>query len=171
VPSVWIRRRVACKLVKSGHFAWGIPRAREMIQAMTRSTLAATAAATALAASAGAAVTGLQVEYNGLVGGRHVWSVYAVSDDPNHVMLNVFGHTVVAGSMSGVQHSDFGGGTWSPNFTILPDQAAIDSFVTVSGLSGADASTNLDSGFSGGGAGFLERDSGILGCHRHADSN
>jgi formylglycine-generating enzyme required for sulfatase activity len=126
---------------------------------MTRSTLAVAAVATALSATAHAAVTGLQVEYNGLVGGRHVWSVYAVSNDPNHVMLNVFGHTVTAGSMSGAQHNDAsaadgGPGSWNPLLTSLA-QRANDSFVTVSGLTGTGASTNLDAGFSGGGAGAV----------------
>jgi hypothetical protein len=89
-----------------------------------RSTAFGVGAACVIAAAANATVTGLEVEYNGLVGGRHVWSVYAVSNDVNNVMLNVIGHTVISGSMSGVQHNDFGGGTWSPTLTILPDQVA-----------------------------------------------
>ena len=123
--------------------------------------------AAAVAAGANAAVTGLQVEYGGLVGGRHVWSVYAVSNDVNHVMLNIIGHTVTAGSMSGVEHNDFGGGTWNPGLTILPDQLANDSYVTVTGLAGAAAGTNLDPSFGAGtgaaipnGAGWLTSNPG-----------
>jgi hypothetical protein len=118
-----------------------------MIQAMNRSTLAAMAVNAALSATAIADVTGLEVEYNGLFGGRHVWSVYAVSNDSNHVMLQVRDHRVTAGSMSGVQHNDFGGGTWNPQLTIITDQIANDSFVTVTGLWGASARTNLDPSF------------------------
>ena len=123
--------------------------------------------AAAVAAGANAAVTGLQVEYGGLVGGRHVWSVYAVSNDVNHVMLNIIGHTVTAGSMSGVEHNDFGGGTWNPGLTILPDQLGNDSYVTVTGLAGAAAGTNLDPSFGSGlgatiptGAGWLTSNPG-----------
>lgn len=123
--------------------------------------------AVAVAAGANAAVTGLQVEYGGLVGGRHVWSVYAVSNDVNHVMLNVIGHTTTAGSMAGVEHNDFGGGTWSPTLTILPDQLANDSYVTVTGQAGAAAGTNLDPSFGAGtgaaipnGAGWLTANPG-----------
>jgi hypothetical protein len=119
---------------------------------MTRCTLAAMAVNAALSTTAIADVTGLEVEYNGLVGGRHVWSVYAVSSNAQNVMLNVIGHTVVAGSMLGVQHNDFGGadGRWNPNYTVLADQAANDSFVTLTGLSGASARTNLDPMFGSG---------------------
>lgn len=103
-----------------------------------------------MATSAGAAVTGLQVVYDGVYGGRHVWSVYALSDDASNVMLNVIDHTVVSGSMAGVQHNDFGGGTWRPGLTILPDQIANDSFVTISGATGAAANTELDPSFGSG---------------------
>ena len=119
--------------------------------------------AVAVAAGANAAVTGLQVEYGGLVGGRHVWSVYAVSNDVNHVMLNVIGHTTTAGSMAGVEHNDFGGGTWSPTLTILPDQLANDSYVTVTGQAGAAAGTNLDPSFGAGTGALLAKliDTGV----------
>ena len=101
---------------------------------------------------ASAAVTGLSVEYNGLVSGRHVWSVYAESNNVNHVMLNVYGHTVVSGSMSGVQHNDLIGvpGSWDPFYTVLPVHLANDSFVTVTGLAGTSAGTNLDPEFAPG---------------------
>ena len=95
--------------------------------------MAGAGVAAVIAAGASATVTGLQVDYNGLIGGRHVWSVYAVSNDVNHVMLSVIGHTVTAGSMAGVQHNDFVGnpiGTWNPALTLLPDQLANDSFIT-----------------------------------------
>jgi hypothetical protein len=112
--------------------------------------LAATTVATAFSAVAGAAVTSLQVEYNGLVGGRHVWSVYAVSNDSSHVIRGIVEHRVTAGSMAAVQHNDFGGGTWNPQLTILPDQIANDSFVTVTGLTAGSAQTTLASTFGAG---------------------
>jgi hypothetical protein len=109
--------------------------------------------AAAVAAAANANVTGLEVEYGGLVGNRHVWNVFAVTTNAQNVMLNVIGHTVTAGSMAGVQHNDFGGGTWNPLLTITPEQIANDSFVTVTGTPGSG--TNLDPSFTGGGAGAV----------------
>lgn len=107
-------------------------------------------AACVAVSAASAAVTGLQVEYSGVVGGRHVWSVYAVSNDPGHVMLNVIGHSVVTGSMASVQHNDVVGGTWRPDFTVSAAQVANDSFVTISGNAGANAATTLDPSFGAG---------------------
>lgn len=116
--------------------------------------------AAAVAAAANANVTGLEVEYGGLVGGRHVWNVFAVTTNAQNVMLNVIGHTVTAGSMSGVQHNDassfFGGtGTWDPTSTNanIPNSAGNDSYVTVTGTFGTG--TNLDPSFTGGGAGAV----------------
>jgi hypothetical protein len=111
-------------------------------------SLVGAALAWAASAAATAVVTSLQVEYNGFIGGRHVWSVYALSADPTNVMLNVIGHTVVAGTMSGVQHNDVAGGSWNPVTTVSPSQAANDSFVTVTGFAGPG--TNLDPGFGTG---------------------
>ena len=118
--------------------------------------------AAAVATGASATVTGLEVEYGGLVGGRHVWSVYAVSNDVNNVMLNIIGHSVVDGSMAGVQHNDFGGGTWSPTLTILPDQLANDSYVTVTCQAGAAAGTNLDPSFGAGTGSVIPEGAGWL---------
>jgi hypothetical protein len=108
--------------------------------------------ALAASAAASAAVTGLQVEYDGLVSGRHVWSVYVVSNDVNHVLLNVISHTVSVGSMDGVQHNDLLGapGTWSPTLTVIPSHLANDSYVTISGLAGSLSNTNLDPNFGAG---------------------
>jgi hypothetical protein len=111
--------------------------------------------AAAVAAGASASVTNLTVEYGGLVGGRHVWSVYVNSSNVNNVMLNVIGHTVIAGSMAGVQHNDNdvlddGPGTWNAGFTTGSSQRANDSYVTVTGLTGSSAATNLDPSFGDG---------------------
>lgn len=101
-------------------------------------------------ALAHADVNGLQVEYNGVVEGRHVWSVYALSSNPGNVMLAVIGHQVTAGSMSGVQHNNIGSVTWDPSATIGAAQRANDSFVTITGLTGSSARTTLSPEFTPG---------------------
>jgi hypothetical protein len=101
-----------------------------------------------ISSGASATVIGLDVEFNGLIGGRYVWSVYAVSSNPNNVLLNVIGHHVVSGSMASIEHNDFGGGSWDPIVTILPGQVSNDSFVTITGLPGSG--TNLDPSFGTG---------------------
>lgn len=103
-----------------------------------------------IAASASAGFTGFTVENMGSVGGRDVYKVYANFSAPTDILLNALKHNVTAGSMSGVLHNDFGGGTWNPTLTILPDQLANDSFVTISGIGGPTAATNLDPSFGSG---------------------
>ena len=98
---------------------------------------------------ASASVTGLDVVYEGVVEGRYVYSVYVVSSNPSNVLVSVYRHTVVTGSMSGVQHSDIAGGSWSPLFTSA-SAATFDSFVTMTGVSGASSATQLDPGFGAG---------------------
>lgn len=126
-------------------------------------SIALIGAGLAAAVAAGANAQGpisLQVVYDGFVsnsgGARHVYSVYVVTTNPNHVLLNVINHSVVSGSMSGVQHNDNdvlddGPGTWNPSFTIGAAQRANDSFVTITGLTGSSALTNLDPSFGSGG--------------------
>jgi hypothetical protein len=103
-----------------------------------------------IAASAHAEFTGFTVESMGNIAGNDVYRVYANFNAPTDIILNVLKHNVTAGNMNGVQHNDFGGGTWNPTLTILPDQAANDSFVTITGLSGPTAATNLDPSFGTG---------------------
>lgn len=103
-----------------------------------------------IAASASAEFTGFTVANMGNVGGRDVYQVYANFSAPTDILLNALKHNVTAGSMSGVLHNDFGGGTWNPTLTILPDQLANDSFVTISGIGGPTAATNLDPSFGSG---------------------
>ena len=103
-----------------------------------------------IAASASAEFTGFTVTNLGSVGGRDVYQVYANFSAPTDILLNALKHNVTAGSMSGVLHNDFGGGTWNPTLTILPDQLANDSFVTISGIGGPTAATNLDPSFGSG---------------------
>ncbi len=100
--------------------------------------------------NASAAFTGFSVTTVGNVGGRDVYQVYANFSAPTDILLNALKHNVTSGTMSNVVHNDFGGGTWNPTLTINPQQAASDSFVTISGLSGANAQTNLDPSFGSG---------------------
>lgn len=116
------------------------------------------AVAAGLASSANAGFTGFTVTNVGTIGGRDVYQVYANFSVATDIILNCLKHNVTAGSMSGVQHNDFGGtdpaGTWNPSLTILPNQAANDSFVTITGLSGpTGGNTALDPSFTGGGFG------------------
>ncbi len=119
-------------------------------------TLIGAGLAAAVAAGASANVTSLQVEYGGTqtVSGqvRHVWNVFAVTSNNANVLLNIVGHTVTDGSMSGVQHSDFstaeeGPGTWNPLSTSNTNSVR-DSFVTIAGVHGSAANTSLDPSFS-----------------------
>ena len=103
-----------------------------------------------IAASASAEFTGFTVENMGNIGGRDVYQVYANFSAPTDILLNALKHNVTSGSMSGVLHNDFGGGSWNPTLTLLPDQVANDSFVTISGLAGVSAQTNLDPSFGTG---------------------
>ena len=100
-------------------------------------------------ALAPAAVTGLDVVYDGVVNGRYVYSVYVLSDSPSDVLLSAYRHNVLSGSMSGVEHVDLGDGSWQPAFTSL-SSAGYDSFVTMTGLTGSASATSLDPGFGGG---------------------
>lgn len=104
----------------------------------------------AVASSAHAGFTGFSVENMGNIGGRDVYQVYANFDASTDIILNLLKHNVTAGSMSGVLHDDFGGGTWNPTLTLLPNQVANDSFVTMNGLTGLGAQTNLDPSFGAG---------------------
>jgi hypothetical protein len=99
--------------------------------------------------SSHAAVTGLEVVYEGVGSGRYVYSVYALSNTPTDLLISVYNHSVVSGSMSGVSHVDAGGGTWAPGFT-EPAAFARDSFVTVTGVAGPTSSTTLDPSFGTG---------------------
>lgn len=126
-----------------------LPEGLPMTARSLRRVVCAIVAVLSATVSTPAAVTGLQVEFDGYVGGRHVWSVYAVSDTPSHVLLGVIKHNVVSGSMDSVQHNDSTVGAWSPLFTPL-GSVTTDSFVTASGQAGPNANTNLDPAFGSG---------------------
>lgn len=104
-----------------------------------------------IATSANAAFTGFTVQNVGSGGGLgvSVYQVYANFNAPTDILLNVLKHNVTSGTMNAL-HNDFGGGIWNPSLTILPDQVANDSFVTVSGLTGVNSQTNLDPSFGTG---------------------
>ena len=108
------------------------------------------ALAAGIAGSASAGFTGFSVESAGNVDGVDVYRVYANFSAPTDILLNALKHNVTAGSMSGVVHNDAAGGSWNPTFTFLPQMVANDSFVTVTGLAGVSAQTNLDPGFGTG---------------------
>ncbi len=122
----------------------------------------AATAAGFIAASASATFTGLQTEHYGVMGGRHIWRVYATSNTASDVLLNIFDHRVTSGSMAGVQHNDTGGGTWQPN-PIYDPEYFNDSFVTITGrLDTMAMGTSLDPswGASSGTTGAIPHNAG-----------
>ncbi|MBU3727982.1 MAG: hypothetical protein FGM37_01870 [Phycisphaerales bacterium] len=98
-----------------------------------------------------ASFTGFTVEHRGNIGNRDVYQVFASFANPNNVLLNLINHTVTAGSMSSVLHSD-SSGTWNPSQTFTAPQIANDSFATINGLTGALTSTGFAPVWSGIGA-------------------
>ena len=115
--------------------------------------------------SASATVTGLSVQYMGVNSGRDIYSVFVNSSGPvggqHDVMLNMIGHQVIAGSMSGVQHTDSflnnydeAVGHWNASYTSASTAATSnqfrDSYVTITGKTGAQSSTSLDPSFGSG---------------------
>ena len=117
------------------------------------------ALAAGIATSANAAFTGFTVQNMGTIGGRSVYQVYANFSAPTDILLNALKHNVTSGTMNAL-HNDFGGGIWNPSLTILPDQVANDSFVTVTGLTGVSSQTNLDPSFGTGLGGAIPTNAG-----------
>jgi hypothetical protein len=119
-------------------------------------------AALTASAAASAGVTGLEVQYGGFVGGKHVWNVFALNPTAGERLLLVQSHTVTSGAMAAVQHADTAsGGSWRPSLTDVADVQR-DSFVTIGGPGGSTDPTTLDPGFGSGtgavipgGAGWL----------------
>ena len=123
-------------------------------------------AAAFITTSASATVTGLSVQYMGVVAGRDVYSVFVNSNGPNgggmhDVMLNMIGHQVIDGTMANVQHTDAFlndydelVGHWNASYTSASTAATSnqfkDSYVTVTGKTGAQSSTSLDPSFGSG---------------------
>lgn len=118
--------------------------------------------ASLLAPVAAAGVTGLEVQYGGFSGGKHVWNVFALNPTPGERLLLVQSHTVTSGTMAAIEHSDTAsGGSWRPSLTDAADVQR-DSFVTIGGPGGSADSSSLDPGFGSGtgaaipdGAGWL----------------
>jgi hypothetical protein len=127
---------------------------------MNNSRLAAVALALGMSTPCFAGFTGFSVDYRGSIGGANVFQVYANFDAPTDIILNLLKHRVNEGTMEGVVHNDFGGGTWNPTLTLLPDQVSNDSFVTVSGLVGVNSQTNLDPSFGSGAGATIPANSG-----------
>jgi hypothetical protein len=106
-----------------------------------------------IVSSSHAAFTGLIVESRGNISGVDVYQVFATFDSEANALLSCFNHQVVSGTMENVVHNDafsVAGGSWNPALTLLPDQIANDSFVTISGLTGGLATTNFDPNFGAG---------------------
>jgi hypothetical protein len=111
---------------------------------------AAWLAALLVSAAANAGVTGLEVQYGGFVGGRHVWNVFALNPTAGERLLLVQSHAVTSGAMTSVQHADTASsGSWRPSLTGAADVQR-DSFVTIGGPGGSADPTTLDPGFGTG---------------------
>ena len=122
----------------------------------------------AVASSAHAAFTGFTVESAGTVsvGGqsRQVFKVYANFSASTDILLNVLKHAVTSGTMNAL-HNDFntqgddGPGSWNPSLT-GNSAAANDSYVTIRGVHGNGAATNLDPSFGEGFGGSIPSGAG-----------
>lgn len=112
--------------------------------------VSATGCALACMASAHcfASFTHWTVETRGIIGGRSVYQLFANFSDPNVRLISCLNHRVQSGAMNAL-HNDYGG-SWNPNFTVLPEHVSNDSFVTIAGFTGVNASTNLDPTFGNG---------------------
>ncbi len=127
---------------------------------MTKAFVFVGGLAAIVAGSASADFVNYSVVSAGNIGGRDVYRVYANFNEADDVLLNFFNHSTTAGGQTGVLHNDFAGGSWNPNFTFLPDQAANDSYVTMNGTSGATASTALDPSFGSGAGSAIPHNAG-----------
>lgn len=105
---------------------------------------------TLLSQRAGADFVQFSTDYEGDIGGRNVFRVYAEFNQADDILLNFFNNQTTDGSQNGVLQNDFAGGSWNPNFTFLPDQGANDTYVTMNGQYGANSSTALDPSFGSG---------------------
>ncbi len=121
-----------------------------------------------ITSAASATVTGLSVEYGGIhaASGRHIYSVYVLSNGPtgggmHDVLLNMIGHQVIAGDMMEVVHTDAyvddssaSPGHWNASYTSASTTSTSnqfkDSYVTITGKTGAASSTSLDPSFGSG---------------------
>ncbi len=87
------------------------------------------------------------------VQGRWVWSVYLSFTESNDRLVGVNGFQLTGGTMAGVQHRDYGSGTWNPawNYVDSPSWSGSDSWVSIDGKHlSADENTLL--GWPGGGS-------------------
>ena len=129
-------------------------------------TILGLGATTVLTSASSATVTGLSVQYMGVVSGRDIYSVFVNSNGPgsfgeHDVILNMIGHQVIGGSMANVQHTDSflndydeAIGHWNASYTSASTAATSnqykDSYVTITGKTGAQSSTSLDPWFGSG---------------------
>ncbi len=107
----------------------------------------------------------------GTVAGRDIYQVWAVFDNQSNVVLNCLQHQIMSGSMNAL-HTDSlsasygdGYGNWNASATSASTAATSnqyrDSYVTMTGKVGLQASTSLDPSF-GAGAGA---DQGTIPYH------
>ena len=96
----------------------------------------------------------------GTVAGRDIYQLWGVFDSPSNVMLNVLQHDIVSGTMN-AQHTDayvddssVSSGHWNASYTSASTAATSnqyrDSYVTISGKTGAQSQTALDPSFGTG---------------------
>lgn len=85
--------------------------------------------------------------------GRWVWSVFLTFSQADDRLVGVNGFQVTGGTMAGVQHRDYGSGTWNPawNFNDSPNWAGSDSWVSIDG-SYLSSNENTVLGWAGGGS-------------------
>ena len=139
---------------------------REKREIQIMKSCALLGAAVFITSSASATVTGLSVEstYHA-ASNRDIYSVYVLSNGPtgglHDVMLNMIGHQVTTGTMANVVHTDAitagygdGYGHWNASYTSGTTASTSnqykDTYVTITGKVGLNASTSLDPSFGSG---------------------
>jgi MYXO-CTERM domain-containing protein len=96
----------------------------------------------------------------GTVSGRDIYQVFAVFDNASNVVLNCLQHQVLSGSINALHTDSFVNdssdpvGHWNASYTSASTAATSnqyrDSYVTISGKTGANAQTALDPSFGTG---------------------
>ncbi|MSR29108.1 MAG: hypothetical protein EXS03_05980 [Phycisphaerales bacterium] len=110
--------------------------------------------------AANATFTNWEVVVMGTVAGREIYQVWAVFDNASNVVLNCLQHDIVAGSLNALHtdayldDSSMAIGHWNASYTSASTAATSnqfrDSFVTMTGKTGAQSSTALDPSFGTG---------------------
>jgi len=115
--------------------------------------IALAAAATATKDASASFISAVVVAPTTQTAGRWVWSVYLKFGDVGDRLVSVSGFQLLSGTMAGVQHRDYGSGTWNPawNLQDSPSWSGSDSWVSIDGQY-LSSTENTVLGWPGGGS-------------------